>query len=115
MVLKEVYRENFANGAADLAAATPTWEIRPSKYNQRMFGPFNIIWVFNDADEKLQVRFNGQSGNYVIVNPNTVFGTNLEDGLNFNFIDIVNLDAGDPAASEVRVRLARIKDVPGEV
>ena len=115
MVLKETYRKNYANGAADLAAATPIWEIRPSDYDRRLHGPFNIIWIFNDADEKLQVRFNGDDDNYVIVNPNTTFGTSLEDGLAFDFIDIENLDAGDPAANEVRVRIARIKDVQGAV
>lgn len=115
MVLKETYRKTYANGAADLAAATPIWEIRPSDEDRRMHGPFNIIWVFNAAGERLKLLFNGDANNYVIINSATVFGTNLEDGLAFDFVNLENLDAGDPAASEVRVRIARIKDVQGVV
>lgn len=115
MVLKEVYRENFENSAGTELSSNGTLEIRPSDYNVRMHGPFNILWVFNDSDEKLQVKLDGDGDNYVIVDPKTTFGSNLEDGISFNFVDITNLDATDPAANEVRVRVARIKNVQGEV
>lgn len=115
MVLKEVYRENFENGAGDLAAATPTWNIRPSSKNVQDFAPFNIIWIFNDSDEKVQVKFDGDADNYIIVDPKTTAGINLEDGISFNTVDLVNLDAGDPANNEVRVRIARIMDIQGTV
>lgn len=116
MVLKEVYRENFENAnASDLAAATPTWNIRPSKANTAEHAPFNIIWIFNDSDEKLQVALDGDTDNYVVVNAKGILGFTLEDGISFNVVDIVNLSATDPAVNEVRVRIARIRDVQGVV
>ena len=115
MALKEVFRENFENQVGDLDAATPTWQIRTSIKDKQDFAPFNIMWVFNDSDEKLQVKFDGSSDNYVIVNAKGVLGLSLEDGITFTYIDIVNLSATDPAANEVRVRIAKIEDKEGGI
>lgn len=114
MVLKQVATENFTNAAAaDLAAATPTWEIRPNESDNRNHGNPNIIWVFNDSDEKLQLKFDGDDNDYVIIFPKVTFGTNIEDGLSFRFVDLTNLSATDPAVNEVRVRISTIRDVQG--
>lgn len=112
MVLKEVYRENFENGAGVLNAGL-TWQIRPSDKDVQEHAPFNIIWVFNDSDEKLQVKFDGDADNYIVVDPKTTAGINLEDGIAFNTVDVTNLSGTDAAANEVRIRVARIKDVTG--
>lgn len=112
--MKEVYRENFENGAGVLNSGL-TWNVRALGADYRDFAPFNIIWIFNDSDEKLQVKFDGDSDNYIVVDPKTTAGVDLKDGITFNTVDVTNLSATDCAANEVRIRIARIKDVQGVV
>lgn len=117
MVLKEVYRKCDKNNEtvdSDLSSQG-TWNIQPGREDQEAHAPFNILWIFNDSDEKLEVRFDGQTDDYFHVFPKTTAGVTLDDGISFNWISITNLSATDPADDEVAIRITRIKDVPGEV
>lgn len=113
MVLKEVFRTNYANSGAINTGTI--WHVRPSEEETRMYAPFNIVTIFNDSDEDLHIRFNGSTTDYVVVYSKTVFGTTLDDGKNFYYLDVYNASATNTAANEVRIRIARIKDVQAEV
>ncbi len=114
MVLKEVFRATFSDSGPALTTGA-TWPIRPTQEQEDMYAPFNTILVFNDSDEKLKVQFNGDATDYIIVDPKTTFGTTLDDGKNYYIVDITNLSATNCAADEVRVRIARTKDVKGVI
>jgi len=113
MAIKEVFRKNYSNAAA--INTTTLWHIRPSDEETRQYAPFNQVLIFNDSDEDVQVRFNGSESDYVIVYSKTTFGTTLDDGKNYYTVDIYNQSATNVAIGEIKVRVARIKDVPGAV
>lgn len=114
MVLKETFRQMHSCG---IIAATATEAIRLSDADLRAHGPLNVLVVWNDSGENIKVVFNNETDtDYILVKTLGFAMVNLDDGKGYYSLDIINEDTVNAtAAGEIRLRMARIKDVPGSV
>jgi hypothetical protein len=111
MALKETFRTMHSCG---IISATATENIRFTNEQLNEHGPFNVLIVWNDSGESIKVTFNNDSDDYVILASSSVFGTTLDDGKTFYELDVTNEDTvNDTASGEVRLRIARVREVPG--
>lgn len=110
-VWKEVFSENKKNAQI---AASGSETFQPSADNRRKYTNMNRLLVDNASSYKSEIRLDGLNsrGKVFPLPSNTVMGIEPNDGINFNSVQIVNLDGSNAiAADDITIRYAKAERV----
>lgn len=108
----EEYAEAFSAAAINASAQQIFGAAESSSVNRLRYGSANSLVLSSIADENFAVDLDGLTTRRLgILQPKGSFVIKPEDGVFFNTVRLVNLDGTNSSADEVKVRIARAKQV----
>jgi hypothetical protein len=104
---KELYRRSLKNSQINASANEVFFNSATDREELTRYGSFNRVIIFNYSNYDAEIRINGLTDNVIPLSARAGAVIEPDDGILFNFIQIVNLDAvNNIAANDISMRAA---------